>query len=78
MRESIPDLDGGLWTFLLTEVVQLGVLIWAASMAYLMKVLNEKENAKRDRMDPDEVRAKYTDAELQALGDRSPFYRYVI
>lgn len=42
-----------------------------------MKVMNEKENARRDAMDVADIRAKSFDTELQAMGDRSPLYRYV-
>lgn len=43
-----------------------------------MKVMNDKENARRDAMNVEDVRVQYSDAELQAMGDRSPLYRYVV
>ena len=46
--------------------------------ALFLKYMNERANAQRDKMDVAEVRAKYSDAELQAMGDKSPFYRYVV
>ena len=47
-------------------------------MAFLLKIICEKQNAARDKMNADEVKSKYSDAELQAMGDRSPLYRYVV
>lgn len=33
-------------------------------------------NKKRDAMDEDDIRAKYTDEQLARLGDKSPLFRY--
>jgi hypothetical protein len=33
-------------------------------------------NKKRAGMSEEEIKAKYTPEELEAMGDRSPFYRY--
>lgn len=33
-------------------------------------------NAKRDTMDENEIRAKYTEEELAEMGDDSPLFRY--
>lgn len=68
------------WRRVVTDVgieLQLAILLVAAACAFLMKKLNDRENARREALDVEEIRAKYSDAELQALGDRSPFYRYV-
>lgn len=35
-------------------------------------------NRKREAMSDEEIREKYTDEELAALGDRSPLYRYTL
>lgn len=35
-------------------------------------------NKRRDRKDPAEIREKYTEDELLAMGDKSPLYRYVV
>lgn len=43
-----------------------------------MKTMNDKENKRRDGIDVAEVKAKYSDAELQAMGNKSPLYRYVV
>ena len=37
----------------------------------------QRINKKRDAMSEEEVRARYTEAELLDMGDKSPLYRYV-
>lgn len=36
-----------------------------------------KANIAKDKLDPEEIKEKYTEAELQAMGEYSPFFRYV-
>ena len=55
----------------------LGVLISGILAALTLKWACERENAKRDRMSPEQVKQLYTEQQLLEMGDRSPLYRYV-
>ncbi|KAH8878964.1 MFS general substrate transporter [Thozetella sp. PMI_491] len=44
--------------------------------ALLLEFLYGRINKKRDAMDEDEIRRRYTEQELEQMGDRSPFFRY--
>ena len=37
-----------------------------------------RSNTKNGKMTEDEIRAKYTDEQLEAMGDRSPLYKYAL
>lgn len=37
-----------------------------------------RENKNKDKMSEEEILAKYTDDELEAMGDRSPLFRYTL
>jgi hypothetical protein len=51
-------------------------------MAYVLRLAYQHVNEKRDNvlreLGEDGLRAKYTDAELLEMGDRSPFFRYTL
>lgn len=55
----------------------LAVLLTGIISALALKWSLERENAKRDRTPPDQVKQLYTEQELLEMGDRSPLYRYV-
>lgn len=50
----------------------------AAAAAVALKWAHERENKKRDAMNLDEIREKYSDEDLLIMGDKSPLYRYVV
>lgn len=47
-------------------------------MALVLRWSFKKSNAERDRMTEEEIRAKYSEAELLQIGDRSPYFRYTL
>ena len=57
-----------------------GICLAAVSIACILTVILyfilKRENARRDAMSEEEVRAKYTADELAEMGDRSPLFRY--
>ncbi|KAF2093624.1 MFS general substrate transporter [Rhizodiscina lignyota] len=52
------------------------IMIVGATCALVLRWAYKRINDKRDRMTEEEIRAKYTESELLALGDRSPLFRY--
>jgi hypothetical protein len=48
----------------------------ACTLAIILYFLLRRENARRDAMSEEEVRAKYTADELAEMGDKSPLFRY--
>lgn len=56
----------------------LGVLVAGISSALIMRALLQKENSKREQMDPQNVKEIYSEQQLLDMGDNSPLYRYVI
>lgn len=44
----------------------------------VLDVVYMRINKKREAMDPEEIREKYTDEDLGQMGDRSPFFRYIL
>jgi hypothetical protein len=60
----------------------LAICCCAIIMAFVLRKVYRRENAKRDaymqgKTDA-EVRAQYTEQEMLDLGDRSPFFRYTV
>lgn len=47
-------------------------------MAFVLEWSYKSGNAKKAEMTEDQVRAKYTEAELMDMGDSSPLFRYVL
>jgi hypothetical protein len=51
-------------------------------MAFVLRKAFQRENKKRDELlaelGEEGLKAKYTDAELLEMGDRSPFFRYTL
>lgn len=56
----------------------LGLVIAAQIMAVILRRSFDKINKERDQLNPEEIRAKYTDAELIQMGDKSPHFRYTL
>lgn len=52
----------------------LGAAVPATAHWWLMR----RENARRDRLDPAEVRGRYTGAELGEMGEDSPLFRFTL
>lgn len=44
----------------------------------LLELSFKRSNDKRDRMSEEEVRARYSEEELMAMGNKSPLFRYVL
>ncbi|KAK5940198.1 hypothetical protein PMZ80_007618 [Knufia obscura] len=55
-----------------------GMVSAAIVCTMILKTALEKINKQRDAMDENEIRAKYTEAQLIELGDKSPLFRYVV
>lgn len=53
-------------------------MLLSATVAGILRIIYKRINAKRDLMDEDEVRARYTEGELLDMGDLSPFFRYTL
>ena len=56
----------------------LGVIVLSLSASIFLRFKYKSINTKRDAMTPAEVREKYSEQELQEMGDDSPFFRYTI
>jgi hypothetical protein len=55
-----------------------GMVSAAIVCTMILKTVLERINKKRDAMDENEIRAKYSEVELIELGDKSPLFRYVV
>lgn len=55
----------------------LGILTLAIICTLLLRIAYSRINKQRDSMSEEEVKARYTEAQLLDLGDKSPLYRYV-
>lgn len=56
-----------------TSLGMAGAGIIAATVLEFVFIYKNKRN---ERMTEDEIRSKYTEEELAAMGDRSPLFRY--
>ena len=56
----------------------LGILVAAVSCTMILREAYSRVNRQRDAMSEEEIRARYTEAELLDMGDKSPLYRYVV
>lgn len=54
----------------------LAVVSFACILTVILYFMLKRENARRDTMSEDEVRARYTPDELAEMGDKSPLFRY--
>lgn len=50
----------------------------AIAAAVVLRFAYLRVNKQRDLKDEADVRAKYSEEELLAMGDKSPLYRYVV
>ncbi|KAM0469444.1 hypothetical protein ACHAP7_010024 [Fusarium lateritium] len=55
----------------------LGIMSLAVISTIALHFATQRINKRRAMMSEDEVRAKYTHAQLKAMGDRSPLFKYV-
>lgn len=46
--------------------------------ATLLEILLKRGNAKKAAMSEDEIRDRYTDEELQRMGEKSPLFKYAL
>lgn len=44
--------------------------------ALVLETTFSRINKRNEKMTEDEIRAKYTDAQLEKMGDRSPLFKY--
>lgn len=56
----------------------LGLVVAGQVMALILRWSYKKSNSERDRMTEEEIRTKYTEAELLRIGDKSPYFRYTL
>jgi MFS family permease len=79
MCVSISLMSSMLWPLLLTmECSKLAMNVAAIAAAVVLRFAYVGINKRRDRKDPAEIREKYSEEELLAMGDKSPLYRYVV
>jgi sugar phosphate permease len=55
----------------------LGIIVAAMASTMVLKWAYDRENTARDILAESEIRRKYGQTDLLALGDKSPYYRYV-
>ena len=58
--------------------VCMGIQMAGIIVAIILRRAFKRLNEERDRMTEEEIRAKYTDEELIAMGDLSPHFRYAL
>lgn len=58
--------------------VSLGVLLSAIISSVIMLFALKRINKKRENVTVEEVRAKYTDEQLDEMGDKSPLFKYTL
>lgn len=58
--------------------MSLGAVFVSLCATVFLRWKLQRINAERDAMPLDEIHAKYTDQELQEMGDESPLFRYTI
>ena len=56
----------------------LGTSCAGITAAFCLRRAYQRINAERDKISEDEIRAKYTEAQLLDLGDQSPYFRYTL
>ncbi|KAK3640317.1 hypothetical protein LTR56_011913 [Elasticomyces elasticus] len=56
----------------------LGILLAANICTVILRLVYIRENKLRDAMKEEDIREKYGEEELLAMGDKSPLYRYVV
>jgi len=56
----------------------LGTACAGITAAYCLRRAYQKINSDRDQISEEEIRAKYTDAQLLDMGDKSPYFRYTL
>jgi cyanate permease len=56
----------------------LGIIMAAILSGFILKILLQRENDRRDNIPLEEVYAKYNEAQLLEMGDRSPLFRYTL
>jgi hypothetical protein len=60
------------------ECSKLAMNLAAVAAAVVLRFAYVGINKRRDRKDPAQIREKYSEEELLAMGDKSPLYRYVV
>ncbi|KAK4493818.1 hypothetical protein PRZ48_015003 [Zasmidium cellare] len=55
-----------------------GILLAAIASVVVLKVGYERENRRRDEWTGEDGAGRWSEGELREMGDRSPFYRYVV
>jgi len=58
--------------------VCMGIQMAAVTVGFILRRTYKRINEERERMTEEEIRAKYTEEELIAMGDLSPLFRYAL
>jgi hypothetical protein len=58
--------------------ISLGIVVMGAVSAQVLRIYLQRENKKRDAIPLEEIHAKYTEAQLEDMGDASPLFRYTL
>lgn len=56
----------------------LGFVFMGMIAASTLEFVYHRINKKRDQLSEEQVRAQFSDAELDKMGDRSPLFRYTL
>ncbi|ORY22904.1 retrograde regulation protein 2 [Naematelia encephala] len=57
--------------------ISIAVLVLGIICAGVLWLMCNRENKRRDGMDINAIQATYSDAQLEAMGDKSPLFRYI-
>jgi len=71
LAKEAPHYWTGYGVILATQVLGISACLY-------LRYAFQRENAKRDLMSEEEIMAKYTEAELLEMGDKSPYFRYTL
>ncbi|OQV05003.1 hypothetical protein CLAIMM_09807 [Cladophialophora immunda] len=58
--------------------ISLAVLLTAIVSGWILRFSLQRINHQREKMTPEEIHSKYTEEQLQEMGDRSPLFRYTL
>lgn len=56
----------------------LGTACAGITAAFILRKTYQRINAERDKITEEEIRARYTEAQLLDMGDKSPYFRYTL
>ena len=56
----------------------LGIIVVSIISGFILRFCLSKENKRRARMTPEEIREKYSEQQLLEMGDRAPTFKYTL